>query len=224
MKTVAINQSNYVPWIGYFNLIKSADIFVIYDSVQYTKNDWRNRNQIKAPNGVIWLTVPTGSKISRSIDSVLLPEGNWRRKHLATLEQFYKKSRYFDEIFNLVDFALNSEKLETLSQLNITLITLICQYLNIKTKIISDQALSFFGDKNTRLLQICTYLDADIYRSAPAAKTYLDIALFAMHGIDVVWHKYPEYPAYPQLWGPFCYKMSILDLLFNCGPSSANFI
>src|SRR4051812_22240537 len=96
MKKVAILQSNYIPWKGYFDLINMVDEFIIYDDVQYTKNDWRNRNKIKTPNGLLWLTIPTRQlSLSQKIIDTQIADNHWNKKHLSTIKQFYSKAPFY---------------------------------------------------------------------------------------------------------------------------------
>lgn len=228
LKKVAILQSNYIPWKGYFDLINSVDDFVIYDCVQYTKRDWRNRNQIKTPQGLQWLTVPVKVKgrYNQVIWQTEIDEdgGEWRRKHWRAFELCYGKAPFFDEVADLLKPIYIGAEVKNLSELNLILIKAICDFVGINTRIIDSRDLDLTDGKSERLLNICKQLGADIYVSGPAARNYIDELLFEMVGIDIVYFDYDGYPAYPQLWGGFEHNVSVVDVLFNCGKQALNFI
>jgi hypothetical protein len=220
MKKVAILQSNYIPWKGYFDVIAAVDEFIIYDDMQFTKNDWRNRNLIKTPSGLQWLSIPVGQGINRRIRDVLLPANNWQEKHWKTLVSNYARAPFFDEIANWLQPIYLDMSLQTLSDFNCKLIKTICCYLKIPTIIKSSSDYNLGEGKSERLVHICRQAGADIYLSGPSAASYLDELLFKAAGIGVEWFDYSNYPTYQQLWGEFAHNVSIIDLLFNCGKDS----
>jgi len=220
---VSICQSNYIPWRGYFDLIASADAFVIYDEVQYTKNDWRNRNLIKTANGLSWLTVPVRREsMYQKINETLTMQTDWEKKHMKALTLNYSKSPFFqkykDEIFEIY------ENFTSLSNLNVNMIKRICEILLIDTKIIDSADLCLTGDRNSKLIDACIKLNANTYISGPSASCYLDTALFKSNNINVNWMDYSGYLEYPQRFGSFIGNVSILDLIFNVGPNSKNYL
>ena len=224
MKKVAILQSNYIPWKGYFDMIASVDEFVFYDEVQFTKNDWRNRNKIKTPNGLNWLSIPVGSNISRRICDVEILQQNWKRKHWRSIEVSYAKAPYFKEISELIKPLYTDNQLTNLSEINTALIKAICAYLGINTQFKDSQDFDLPEGKTKKLVSLCQALNASTYISGPAAKDYLEVSLFNEVNIDVSWFDYAGYSEYPQLWGDFEHGVSILDLLFNCGPNSPQYM
>lgn len=223
MKKLAVLQSNYIPWKGYFDLIAAVDEFVLYDDMQFTKNDWRNRNYIKTPAGRTWLTVPVGQNINRKIREVSIPQTNWRNKHLKSFEMNYKKAKYYHEIMELIS-PLYEEIFPTLTELNAALIRTICGYLGITTKITGSWEYTLPQDRNERLVHLCDKTSSQEYVSGPAAKQYIDEGLFERHEIRLTWFNYEGYPEYPQLWGSFIHEVTILDLLFNCGKESSRYM
>jgi hypothetical protein len=223
-KRVAILQSNYIPWKGYFDLIASVDEFIFFDDVQFTKNDWRNRNKIKTPAGVRWLTVPVGQNLHREIREVELPSAVWQLKHWKTLASNYGRAPYFCEISDLLEPVYLGSTHTNLSALNIYVVKLICGYLNISTKFSSSWDYSSVGNKSHRLVDLCSLSGAATYVSGPSARAYLDENLFRDAGIEVGWFQYEGYPCYPQLWGAFVHEVSILDVLYNCGPAAADYM
>lgn len=224
MKRVAILQSNYIPWKGYFDIIASVDEFILYDEVQFTKNDWRNRNRIKTPTGAKWLSIPVGTDLRRRVCEVQLPGGDWRGKHWKTLEANYRRAPFFEEIAVLCRPIYESLELRSLSALNRAFIEAICGYLGIRTRVTDSSDYPGVAERTERLVDICVRARASEYVTGPSAKAYLDEAAFRAQGIGVRWFDYSGYPAYPQLWGDFIHEVSIVDLLFNCGHESRGYM
>lgn len=226
MKKIAIVQSNYIPWKGYFDLIASVDEFVLYDDMQFTRRDWRNRNLIKTHRGVQWLTIPvtTKGKFRQTIHETKTFGIDWASLHWKTIESNYKKSEHYSEIAYWLKPAYADLNLTTLSEINRFFIFEICSYLKIKTIIKNSWDYKVLGGKSERLVNICQQAGGSCYVSGPAAREYLDINLFEERGIRVEWFNYTNYPVYPQLWGAFVHEVSIIDLLFNCGRDSRKFM
>ncbi|TWI53573.1 WbqC-like protein [Pseudomonas duriflava] len=224
-KKVSIIQSNYIPWKGYFDLIAYSDEFIIYDEVQFTKNDWRNRNKIKTSKGLEWLSIPVGQSIDRKIKDVTLPTTGWQKKHCHTLKANYSRANYFKEVFEMILPLYEDDNLANLTVFNRKFIELICNYLGIKTKIsYSWDYCIETTDRVGKLVELCTKAEAAEYVSGPAAKNYLDESSFQERNINVHWFDYAGYSEYPQLWGGFEHGVSILDLLFNCGKDSISYM
>lgn len=219
MKKVAIVQSNYIPWKGYFDMIAAVDEFILYDDMQYTRRDWRNRNQIKTPQGLAWLTVPVQvkGKYHQRIRDTEIDGSEWSSLHWKTLTQNYRKAPHFDEVADLLEPLYLHENHSHLSQLNRRFIEVICQYLGIHTRISNSWDYELVEGKTERLAALCSQAGASEYISGPAAKDYVVEQVFADQGIRLTWFDYVGYAPYPQLWGEFCHGVSILDLLFNCG-------
>ena len=224
MKKVAILQSNYIPWKGYFDMIAAVDEFILYDDVQFTKNDWRNRNKIKTVTGVRWLSVPVGQSINRRIKDVRVAEVDWQMKHWKTLQSNYAKAKYFSEIAVWLEPLYTAEIYTDLSSLNRRFIEAICGYLSINTKISNSWDYVLVEGKTERLVNLCMQAGGTEYISGPAAKDYVEQNVFADKGISLTWFDYVGYPEYPQLWGDFAHGVSILDLLFNCGKDSPRYM
>jgi WbqC-like protein family len=223
---VAINQSNYLPWKGYFDLIHDADLFIFLDDVQYTKNDWRNRNRIKGPNGTHWLTVPVGGSTSQKIRDVPLPPENpWREKHRRALIQTYAKAPYLADYESFLENVFVARTWRTLAELNRFLIETISRdFLGIETRFADSGEFDAPGSGQDRVLALLHAAGATSYISGPAAKAYLDPARFAAEGIELVWKDYSNYPEYVQPPAPFEHAVSIVDLLFRTGPSAPDYI
>lgn len=225
MKSVAIIQSNYIPWKGYFDLIHDADVFIFYDDVQYTKNDWRNRNKIKTPNGVEWVTIPMGSDLNRLICEMEIKDSRWQAKHWKSLKQHYGKTPYFSHYEPFFEEFYLGQQWLNLADLNQHLITTISRdFLNIKTEFGDSREYTLSGQKFERLMDIVTQSHAGRYISGPAAKDYIEPMRFVEAGIELVWKDYSGYPEYPQRFPPFAHGVTILDLLFNVGPDAPWYI
>lgn len=224
MKKVAILQSNYIPWKGYFDLIAKADVFVIYDEVQYTKNDWRNRNIILTHNGPQWITIPVRiESLNQKINETKVFLENWNKKHMNTLIVNYNKAPYFN-FYKEAIFDLYSNPSQYLSEINGKFIREICKILGIDTQIIDSKELDLKGDRNERLIEACKKLNASTYISGPAAKNYLDEKAFNNNNLNVDWMDYSGYLPYKQLHEPFVNGVSILDLIFNTGPDAPQYL
>ena len=226
MRKVAILQSNYIPWKGYFDLIASVDEFILYDDMQYTRRDWRNRNRIKTPNGKIWLTVPVKvkGKYFQTIRETEIDGDKWRKKHWDALCLNYKKAAHFEEIIEILQPIYLECDITKLSELNRTLIETICRYLGIRTKISDSSDFILADGKTERLADLCRQAGATDYVSGPAARDYIEPEVFADYGIGLHWFDYAGYPDYPQLWGPFVHEVSVVDLLFNCGDEAPRYM
>lgn len=226
MKRVAILQSNYVPWKGYFDMIAAADEFILYDDMQYTRRDWRNRNQIKTPHGVQWLTVPVKVKgrYLQAIRETEIDGHAWTKAHLKSLQQNYRRSKCFDEIVRLLEPLYHQHAITHLSDLNHAFIKAICDYLGIRTRISNSWDYTLAEGKTERLVNLCVQAGGSEYISGPSATNYINEQAFAGSGIKLTWFNYNDYPEYPQLWGQFTHQVSILDLLFNCGKNASQYM
>jgi hypothetical protein len=226
LKKVAILQSNYIPWKGYFDLIASVDEFVLYDDMQYTRRDWRNRNQIKTPQGVQWLTVPVvvKGKYLQKIRETEIDGESWAQAHWKALSQNYRRAAHFEEIASWLEPLYLNARQTHISELNRQFIEAICSFLEIKTRIRSSSEFELHEGKTERLAGICKQTGAREYVSGPSAKDYMDEKIFEDTGIGVSWFDYSGYPEYPQLWGAFTHHVTILDVLFNCGHEARRYM
>lgn len=226
MKRVAILQSNYIPWKGYFDIIGSVDEFVLYDDMQYTKNDWRNRNKIKTQNGLQWLSIPVRQEsLHQKINETKITDPKWNVNHWKSIAQSYAKAPcykvYKDELESLYNAAA---RFEYISDINRHFIDAICSMLGIRTKIRDSREFVLAEGKSERLLALCQELGATTYLSGPAAKDYLDESIFVEAGIAVEWMDYSGYEEYHQLFPPFEHGVSVIDLILNEGENAKNFI
>lgn len=225
-KTAAIVQSNYIPWRGYFDLINSVDEFILYDDMQYTRRDWRNRNAIKSPGGLTWLTIPVQVKgrYFQKIKDTVVVDDNWRRTHWRSIIHCYSKAKYFSAYKDLFEDLYLKSKEVFLSQINYRFLTAICQILGINTKITWSMDYQLVEGKTERLVGMCKQAGATEYLSGPAAKAYIDEELFRDEGIAVRYMDYSDYPEYGQLHVPFEPNVSIIDLILNEGRDAAKYM
>jgi hypothetical protein len=216
-------QSNYIPWRGYFDFIDDCDLFIFYDDVLYTHKSWRNRNCIKTHSGLVWLSVPVIHDQQTLIENALIDYSRrWIEKHIRSLSLNYQKSPYF---YQYADgfFDILRTRPETISKLNTNICRWIMKQLDITTTVRMSSELEIKGDRFERPLKILKYLNATSYLSGPAAKAYTDTEKFRAEGIKLDYKVY-DYPVYPQIHGDFEPNVTALDLLFNCGSKSRDFL
>jgi WbqC-like protein family len=223
---IAILQSSYIPWKGYFDLINSVDEFVLLDTVQFTRRDWRNRNRIKTPAGPAWLTIPvhsTGHYLA-PINEIEVSDESWGARHWRTLARSYARAPYFRTYADKFE-RLYVECRETrLSAINFAWITAICEILEIRTRLTWSMDYQLVVGKTERLVEICRQAGAATYLSGPAARSYIQPEIFEAAGVELDYFSYQGYREYSQLFPPFDHFVSILDLLFNEGPNATRFM
>lgn len=224
-KRVAILQSNYVPWKGYFDIIHDVDLFIFHDDIQHTKNDWRNRNLIKTAKGVAWLTIPVSAHGHPLICEVRPSDRKWARKHWRTIQQNYAKAPHFARYKHFFEDVFLGTEWANLSQLNQHLIRSISQeFLGLSTQFGDSRDYLPSGQKLDRVLDLLSKANATVYVSGPAAKTYIEAERFDRVGIELIWKDYTGYPEYSQCFPPFIHRVSIIDLLFHVGPEAPYYI
>jgi hypothetical protein len=226
VKKIAIVQSNYIPWKGYFDMIAAVDELIIYDDMQYTRRDWRNRNQIITPQGVQWLTVPVlvKGKYHQKIKEAKIDGSDWAATHWKALMHNYRRAPYFPEIALWLEPLYFEQSFTHISQLNRHFIEAICKYLGIKTLITNSWDYTLLDGKTERLAYLCVQAGGTEYISGPAARDYVDEKVFSDLGIKLLWFNYAGYPEYPQLSRKFTHGVTILDLLFNCGRGASSYM
>lgn len=222
---VAILQSNYIPWKGYFDIIGSVDLFVFHDDLQYTKGDWRNRNKIKTPKGSEWITVPCGTNEHRRICDVTLNNTDWQRKHWNLIQTNYAKAPYFEHYRAFFEEIYLGRTWKKLSEMNQYIIRAIStELLGMNTDFDDSRGYDLRTAKGDRVIELLKKLGATTYLSGPAAKSYLEEPAFAAEGITLEWMNYSGYSEHPQLHPPFDHAVSIIDLFFNTGPDAVSFM
>lgn len=227
MKKIAILQSNYIPWKGYFDIINMVDEFILYDDMQYTRRDWRNRNKIMTPNGLIWLTIPVENKgkFYQKINETKISGHEWIDEHMKSIQYNYSKAPYYKEYAPIITEIYEKCRKEVyLSRINFLFIAEICRILNIKTKITWSSDYELVDGKTERLVGLVKSAGGNYYLSGPAAKDYIVDELFEKEGIKLDWMDYSGYPTYSQLSREFEHGVTILDLIFNEGPNASKYM
>ncbi|MDZ4712080.1 MAG: WbqC family protein [bacterium] len=226
MKKVIITQSNYIPWKGYFDSINIADEFILYDDMQYTKRDWRNRNQIKTKDGVKWLTIPVEvkGKYFQKISETKISDKGWGKEHWDSIVHNYSRAKYFQEYKSFFEELYLKNEEEYLSKVNYKFLKTVCEILGIKTIMRWSDEFTLLEEKTERLVDICKTTGATDYYSGPAAQAYMNVELFEKENIRVHYFDYSGYPVYEQLHGEFTHAVSIIDLIFNEGPNAPKFM
>ena len=225
MKKIAIIQSNYIPWKGYFHIIQKVDHFVFLDTAQYTCRDWRNRNIIKTPTGKQWLTVPNNGTQSKKISEVMIDNSSdWQNKHYQALKRNYGSCDHFNDLLPLLDDIYQEQKWIYLSELNQYLIIKIAEILNINTQFHNSNEFILPHGKNEKIISIIHQLEGTHYINGPSAADYIDHDLFKLNDINLEFMDYSNYPQYTQPWNGFIHDVTILDLLFCTGNDVAKYI
>lgn len=227
MRTVVISQPTYLPWTGYFRIMKEADVYVFLDNVQFERRSWQSRNRIKSVNNFIWLSIPTHHDGQRRITEVEIDNSkDWRRQHLHAIQTSYGKAPFFKEYYPWFKTVFESNW-DDLASLNIYLIKQIASILGISPVFVRGSKLGIDAKRTNLLLDICKLFGADRYVSSIGAKSYMEEdgakALFDSEGIKVEFLQIKSFE-YPQLFGGFIPELSIVDLLFNCGPNSTKIL
>jgi hypothetical protein len=225
-KRVAIVQSSYIPWKGYFDLIRACDEFILLDEVQFTRRDWRSRNRIKTKDGVAWLTIPVHSKgrFDQRIEDVTISDPGWGTRHWNTIQSSYARTPYFADYAPRFEPFFREPGTDTLSRVNHHLIRAICGALGISTPIRWSTEYATRSGRNERLIDVCRAAGATDYLSGPSARGYIDEAAWARAGIAVHFVDYSNYPEYPQPYPPFEHAVSVVDLLFCTGPRALEYM
>jgi hypothetical protein len=225
-KRVAIVQSSYIPWKGYFDLINNVDEFVLFDDVQYTRRDWRNRNRIKTPAGLAWLSIPVGSKghFEAPIRQICVDDPSWAARHWRTIRSNYARAAHFRSYSSLLEELYLECDEVSLSAVNRRFLSAICEILGIRTKLTWSWDYEILPGKTERLVEICRQAKGTVYVSGPSAASYIDAQRFEQAGIELEYFDYGGYPPYRQLFPPFEHSVSVLDLILNEGPDARRYM
>ncbi len=220
-KTIAILQSNYIPWKGYFDIIAAVDEFLIFDDVQYTRRDWRNRNKIVYGGELHWLTIPVASKgaYEAPINTIAIADRSWARKHWANIRHAYARTPHFHGLAPLLESTYaRAAELALLTEVNELFLRTLSDVLELDTTFIrTDDIPRKATDASGRLVEICLARGADTYVSGPAARAYIDRAQFDAAGITLAYANYEGYPVYDQGTASFEHGVSMLDVMFRFG-------
>lgn len=225
MKTVVILQSNYIPWKGYFDLMHDSEEFILFDDRQYTRQDWRNRNQVKADTGPQWLTIPVIGKFGQRIDETVIAGRGWASSHWSRLAQLYQRAAHFETYAARIEalYCAAADE-QMLSSVNRLFLEGIGKLLGLSTRLRWSSEFPGFEGKTETLVALCRAAGATRYVSGPAARDYIEAGLFERAGIELSFKSYDGYPEYPQLFPPFAHGVTVLDLLFNVGPDAPWYI
>jgi hypothetical protein len=223
-KSIAILQSNYIPWKGYFDLIAAVDEFLIFDELQYTRRDWRNRNKIIVQGTVKWLTIPVRTKghFFRPIEEIEIDGHDWAEQHWKTITHAYRRAPYFLDYHAVLEATYQrAASLVRLTEINELFLRTIIDLLGIKTSIARANVVPRTTQLPTdRLVEICLGRHATEYVSGPAARVYIEAEKFNKARIALSYADYSGYPVYEQHAPFFEHGVSILDLLMRCGPAA----
>ncbi len=221
---VAVHQPQYLPWLGYFEKIDKADVFVLLDTVQYKKNEWQNRNKIKSDKGWQWLTVPVTYKFPELIKDVAINNTDrWQHRQRQTIISCYRRAPYWKVLENFFEEVFSNEW-RCISQLNIFVVKELCKILAIDTPLhVASELGEFPDDPDERLIAITKYFHATAYLAGSGGRGYMDLDKYQSNNIEVLFQAY-EHPVYNQLFGNFEPHMSVIDLIFNHGPESRSIL
>jgi hypothetical protein len=225
-KRVAVVQSNYIPWKGYFDLIHAVDEFILFDDVQYTRRDWRNRNLIKTPNGVRWLSIPVATK-GRYLDPIKdieVSDPGWPEDHWRALAASYAAAPFFSHFRPVLEPLFLETRDSRLSAINRRFLEAVCRLLGIETRLTWSMDYKVRDGRSERLVDLCLQAGATTYLSGPTARSYIDPEPFRKAGIELVFFDYSGYREYEQLYPPFDHHVSVLDLLLNVGPRAREYL
>lgn len=224
-KILAGVQPFYIPWKGYFDLIASADEFIIGDDLQFVRHGWCNRNRIKTSSGPRWLTIPVAQKgrSGQKLNTTTAVSNTWINKHLNALSLSYSKAPHWREYQSWLTDLYAGCQSSNLASIDVHFTTAICELLKIKTPVTLATAYDAPAERNERIIFLCKAVDASVYLSGPAAETYIDLERFTTAGIEVRYKRY-DFEPYSQLYPPFEHGVTILDVILNCGPDTPAFI
>ncbi len=219
---VTVHQPEHLPWLGFFHKLSQADVMVLLDTTQFAKDDFQNRNRIKAAQGPVWLTVPVykkGRSEQQILDVEICNERNWRQRAWSLIEQSYREAPAFAAHRDFFR-DLYRQDWTRLVDLNLAVIDYLAGQLGLGGRLLRASELGIDERGGTRVnLAICRGLGARVYLSGRHGRDYLDEAPFAEAGIEVRYQDF-QHPTYPQQWGGFVSHLSAIDLLFNCGDLS----
>jgi hypothetical protein len=225
-RTCVVLQPGYLPWLGFFEQLARADEFVYLDDVQFDKHGWRNRNRIKGPGGPVWLTVPVRvsgleQPVIRDVE-IDATQRRWATKHLQALRQHYGRCPHFDWLYPDLEACL-TQSWTRIADLDITLTQRLAGKLGLQRRTHRSSELAVPDDRCGRLIDLCRRMECGFYYSGAAARDYLDVEDFRAAGIRVEFQDY-AHPTYPQRYGEFVPYLSVVDLMFNCGPESLSIL
>jgi len=223
MSVCAVMQPTYLPWLGYFDMIDQVDVFVLLDDVQFAKRSWQQRNRVKTPSGLAWLTVPArvrGRSEQRIVDVEIIEDASFPREHLRSIDLNYRRTPHYASL--CADFTqalIEAAAHRRLADLNVAMIAWLVERMGISGRMVRSSALAVAGKRSERLISICRAVGANTYLTTPGSRDYLegDRTQFEAAGIEIAIHGY-AHPNYSQAFPPFQAYASAIDALFNLGP------
>ncbi|HLO63220.1 MAG TPA: WbqC family protein [Azonexus sp.] len=227
---VATHQPHYLPWLGYLDRMQKADLFVVLDHVQFERRNYQNRTRILLDGVPRWLTVPVvqASQLERVIDKQIDNSSgdkkSWGLKHYQTLRHAYRDAPFFD-LYGPKLFKILSTCPERLVDMDQMTLDFLREALDIRTPLVNSSELNLSGARSELILNLCLAVGADTYLAGMGgSRTYLDRAMFAKAGVNIIWQEF-QHPIYFQCGGgPFMPGLSAIDLLFNHGPQSTEIL
>jgi len=220
---VAIHQPQYLPWLGYFDKLDSADVFIVLDTVQFKKHEWQNRNRIRVKDGWQWLTVPIIDRFPERIDRVEVnARTDWQRKHCQALRLHYGRAPFWEPLGPEL-LALLQRPWSRIGELNVAVTDLLCRHLGIRTTRVLASSLAAREEPTDRLIDLCRAVGGTVYLAGQSGPAYMDVERLVEAGISVQVQAY-AHPEYPQRYQPFVSHLAVVDLLFNCGPESIHIL
>ncbi len=222
MKIISAHQPYFAPYAGFFEKAMQSDVLVIMDAVQFPRGTtWLTRNRFKNDQGTLWLTIPVwkrGLGLQRINEVKICYEGRWQRKHMASLSSAYANAPFFEDHRSFLE-KIFSEQMSSLLELNMRIIRYVLAQLAIETHIVTLSELGIEAKEPELSIKVAAALGATHFLAQSTARKYLDQEGFQNKGIHLTFFR-PKVPVYPQLWGTFLPNLSVLDLLFNCGPKA----
>lgn len=217
---VVVHQPDFIPYLGFFDRLCKAQIYVVLDNVQYVRNTsraWTSRDKIKTQSGEKWLTISTqkAPKDTKIKDILLSTTISWKESHLNLIKENYKNSPYYEEIMPYLRKLYSLECIRMMD-FNVESIKLLMQLFDIHTDIVYASDLQPIGKNNDLVIDIVKKLDCHKYLSGIGARDYFVQELYDEAGIEVIWQDF-THPVYPQQFEGFIPYLSSIDILFNCG-------
>jgi hypothetical protein len=222
VRVVAIHQPTFLPWLGFFHKMIMADVFILLDNVPFTKNGFQNRVKIKSAQGEQWLTVPvlTKGRFGQQIREVPINNATrWQRSHLAALSTNYGRAPNYEEVLAWLE-PLYGKPYAQLATFNQLLIETAVNQLELPVRLVIASSLAAEGSRSELLLQLVQAVGGKVYLSGPSGRSYVDRSIFQKAGVEIQFQQF-RHPVYPQLYGDFVARLSIVDLLMNVGSSKA---
>ena len=222
-----ITQSNYIPWKGYMTSMKYATHIILYDTAQYTRRDWRNRNKIITPNGPTWLSIPIDvkGKYHQKVNEAKVKNHTWSIDHWNKIRQNYRLAPHFKEYARIFEPVYREElpQYEYLTDINKRMLQLCIELLGLEIEVLDSRDFEIRGDKTGKLINLCKDMNADEYFTGPAARNYINEDYFADNDIALTYYDLEDFPTYEQQWDGFDHYVSVLDMFFNLGGSTPSY-